>query len=170
MFYFNLYIQSLYIFSNYKCPEAHFYLNRLINGRCCVDLEYYSIGHEIYFYLIISVNGCSILACQVVVLSTIYIIYKLTILRIKLQWTDSSITQKSYHLYYFFIVRLLAYTLGHLGIPNTLPLYIRLTDYNDIFLIIGFSTNFVIYLIISTQIRDKLRIGLVKLFLLFKCW
>lgn len=94
MFYFNLYIQSLYIFSNYKCPEAHFYLNRLINGRCCVDLEYYSIGHEIYFYLIISVNGCSILACQVVVLSTIYIIYKLTILRIKLQWTDSSITQK----------------------------------------------------------------------------
>ncbi|CAG2253892.1 unnamed protein product [Mytilus edulis] len=156
-----------------------------INGRCCIDLEYVNHGYDVNLYLYTIVTGCTVLACLVVIVCTIYITCKLTIMRRNLPWTDSSIIHKRNRTSALtvvviciifllseavFVVRNLAYFLHQFEISIEWQVFNKLEKYIEICLVIGFALNFVIYLVMSRQIRDKLRIGFLKLLQSFKCW
>lgn len=161
----------------------HSSLIKKVNESCC-DSQSISLRH-VYLYFYTLVNGCSILACLVVVFCTVYIICKLTILRRNLPWTDSQEVQKKNRILAItvllicvifilsesmFFVAVLLFTLTRFKIIKSWLLYDTLKPYTCLSLIIGFSLNFIVYIVMGRQIRNKLRIALTNIVKCCKFW
>ncbi|CAC5373082.1 unnamed protein product [Mytilus coruscus] len=180
-----MFIISISLFSRIVYEESLGIYN--FNGRCCVSSQ--NFNYQAHFNHYTMVNAFILLACLVVALCTVYMICKFTILRRNLPWTDSPVVQKRNRIsavtvVFICIIFLLSelpfiytsfiYMLYYFN-PSSLTRsefdnFVTFFEYKDLGLIIGFSLNFLVYIIMGKQIRAKLWIGVMKIARRCKCW
>lgn len=153
---------------------------KMIEGKCCNDrIEYFGIHDEPHRYTVLIINILNFLSDLVVLLCTVYIACKLTYLRRNLMWKDNPATQirnrKSAITVVIICViflmsealnisEMMIYFLSTSGAnerPNNLR--IELYQYKYLSIMIGFSMNFIVYLVMSKEMRGKV-------FRIMKCW
>lgn len=157
------------------------------HGRCCIRND--NIDHELLVHHLTSFNVCILLVCLIVSLCTIYIICKLTVMRRNLPWTDSPVVRRRTRISAITVVLIcIIFLLSELPLIVTYfikmlmycnpSMYTRsdlrnkgiINRYKDLILIIGFSLNFTVYIMMSKQLRDKLWTGITKTTRRCKCW
>lgn len=155
---------------------AFYYEN--VNGMCCGNSLLTPYFKHTYMYMYLTSNICICLACLVVFACTIYISCKLTILRRNLPWTDNEVVQKRNRISTIivvliciifliselpYIILIVIYLLINLnGSYDAYALYDWVRPIADLVLLIGFSMNFVVYIVMSKQLRQKVWKGIRK--------
>lgn len=142
-----------------------------VNGSCCKDQKKLIDIFDFYRYFYLTSNIITLFALSVVLACSVYITCKLTCIRKNLPWTDnfairrrsikSAITVLLISVIFIFsesmyILSIILYVQWDSESGEALSeLYFDVRQYSDISLLIGFSLNFVVYLVMSEQLRKK---------------
>ncbi|VDI24910.1 Hypothetical predicted protein [Mytilus galloprovincialis] len=146
-----------------------------VNGSCCKDQKKLIDIFDFYRYFYLTSNIITLFALSVVLACSVYITCKLTCIRKNLPWTDnfairrrnikSAITVMLISVIFIFsesmyILSIILYVQWDSDSGEALSeLYFNVRQYSDISLLIGFSLNFVVYLVMSEQLRKRISIG-----------
>ncbi|CAC5419500.1 unnamed protein product [Mytilus coruscus] len=150
---------------------CHMNLSLNIDGILCVDYERLDIL-KIESYTILVVNISYIFSCILMIVCSLYIACKLTILRKNLKWVDSQEVQKRNRRSAFIVVIIsIICTLSEVISIMTLTFTFATTEqvdkfyegffymlypYQQLSITIGFFCNFFAYLFMGTQLRDTI--------------
>lgn len=152
---------------------------REIDGRGCLDRELKNSTESTYRYVILVLNNLTLLCVSLVLICTVFIICKLTILRKNLPWKDHSTVTRRNRISALTIAFIcIVFILSEIITSTVCVLYFlssnetlreKLIQYRHLSLSIGFAMNFLVYLVMGQQFRQKLSAGARSMFI-FKCF
>ncbi|CAC5408602.1 OLFR [Mytilus coruscus] len=151
-------------------------LSKDVYGRCCIDGDLILKYYDVYRNINLTNDILTVIAIFISLICTIYITCKLTCLRRNLPWSDNMTVRKKHLTSAITVVVIcgifIASEVLHImtGVMFWIVTYYESNDslvellesikqYSDLSLLIGFSFNFVVYLAMSTQLREKLLNG-----------
>ncbi|CAC5408599.1 unnamed protein product [Mytilus coruscus] len=146
-----------------------------VDGSCCKDQKRLIDIFDLYRYFYLTSNIVTLFALSVVLACSVNIICKLTCIRKNLPWTDNFAIRRrniksAITVLLISIIFILSESMYALSVllyvqwdsdsgEAISELYFEVRRYSDISLLIGFSLNFVVYLVMSEQLRKRISIG-----------
>ncbi|XP_063401867.1 uncharacterized protein LOC134686124 [Mytilus trossulus] len=151
-------------------------LSKDVDGSCCIDGDLIVKYYDVYRNINLTSDILTVIAIFISLICTIYITCKLTCLRRNLPWSDNMTVRKKHLMSAITVVVIcgifIASEVLHImtGVMFWIVTYYEsdyklvtllesTKQYSDLSLLIGFSLNFVVYLAMSTQLREKLLNG-----------
>ena len=159
--------------------EKLIYLHTGLDDICCFKFDRTFIKYiEISSWVVIVVYASSII---IMVTCAIYISCKITVMRRRLKWTDSTVIQRNKKSAIIVITICIVFLLSEfitfiLWLERTFDVFVgqyfdeHVSEYNYLVMVFGFALNLEGYIIMSQQMRNMIYGYLAKIFKCCQCF